>query len=549
MPRIDRPAPPVQPGPVGPARSSAPATPASPVRSDRFDPTAPQGPGGIETMFTPDDDAKSAELALIDEVIAARKADPRSFSPAENPYQIEYAIYNMTDRDIIGRLIDAARAGVRVQVLIDADQIGPHKPHNTVVNQLTSAGFTHAESQKGLSAEERRDLQVIEIDMPGAGLFHFKSRYYAFPDPATGQVKETLLTGSHNPQNSAHKNDESLHRITDPALIKRYTDAYRALRDGRQIVNRWDDQAPVNVLFTSPSTQGPKPVDKILELIDQEKELVFLTVFSLRNLEGSRGQTLVDRLVAAKERGVPVVVVTDRKASDGVRDDGTPTAKDMDGTDELLERAGIPVFEYTNPAGPHTAMHLKSAVFGLTAMKVVTDTGNWTAATMGKGGGSRGKNAESILFVDSARYDRNATGQRYLGEFLHVLRKYAGQNAGTGKPDAEALIARLQRSPDWPKVKVSFDVMARAMPGEEVYLTGDHPALAPRGDAPGLELDTDPGTSVFRGRAELDLPLGTRLEYQVVRRDASGHIEHTPGQSAILVVDPKRGASVKVEEP
>ncbi|MBI3181074.1 MAG: hypothetical protein HYZ28_02910 [Myxococcales bacterium] len=536
MPRIHRPSPPPSPASVDSVTPAAPARPAEPAAVDRFSPGAAGAPA-IETIFTPGDAAKKAELALLDEIIAARKADRRTLGASENPYRIEYAIYNMTDPEVIGRLIEAARAGVKVQVLIDANQIGPHKPHNTVVNELTSAGFTHAESHKGLSAEERRDLQVIEIDMPGEGLFHFKSRYFAFPE-ASGRLKETLLTGSHNPQSSAHKNDESLHKITEPALIKKYVEAYRALRDGQPVRNEWSDGAAVNVLFTAPSTQGPKPVDKIFELIDQERELVFLTVFSLRNLESSRGEKLVDKLIAAKERGVPVVVVTDRKSSDGVGPDGAPSAHDADPTDELLERAGIPVYEYTNKAGPRTAMHLKSAVFGLTDMKVVTDTGNWTAATMGSGGASRGKNAESILFVDSGRYDGNATGRVYLAEFLRVMRKYADQNAGTGKPDVERLISELQASPGWPEVKVSFDLMARAMSGREVYLTGPHPALAGRDGAPGLKLDTDPGTAAFRARADVELPLGTRLEYRFARRDDSGRVEHTPGESAILVVEP-----------
>src|SRR6185369_16115490 len=100
-----------------------------------------------------------------------------------------------------------------------------------------------------------------------------------------------------------------------------------------------------NVLFSSSQTKGPKPVDKILEQVDQEKELIFLSVYSLRNLPASDGTRLVDKLVAAQARGVPVVVITDKKQSDGLRDDGTPTATDMDPTDELLERSGIPVYE------------------------------------------------------------------------------------------------------------------------------------------------------------------------------------------------------------
>jgi phosphatidylserine/phosphatidylglycerophosphate/cardiolipin synthase-like enzyme len=522
--------------PAAPVQPAAPVAPAIPMRDAFSGPRNLEGEK-IHTIFTPSDEAKKAELALLDTVISARRADNRSYPAGQNPYRIEYAIYNMTDRDVIGRLIDASRAGIEVQVLIDAGQISPEKPHNTVVKDLVAAGFSHAESQKGLSAEAKLKTQVVEIEMPGSGLFHFKSRYFTWPDPQTGQKQESLLTGSHNPQNSAHKNDESLHRIEDPALIKKYTDAYRALRDDKPIENSWDPNAGANVLFTSANTRGPKPVDKILELVDQERELIFLSVFSLRNLEASDGARLVDKLVAAQNRGVPVVVVTDRKQSDGVRDDGTPTAQDMDQTDDLLERAGIPVYEYTNPAGPRTAMHLKSGLFGLTDMKVVSDTGNWTQATMGTGGTSRGKNAESILFVDSKKYDGNRTGVTYLAEFLRVMRKYSDQNAGTNKPDVEKLIQKLQALPAFPKVKVDLEDVAAAHAGREVYVTGDHPALRGQGGAPGLKLDTEPGSAAFRARATVELPLMTRLEYKVTTRDAQGRVD-APSAPSILVVDP-----------
>jgi phosphatidylserine/phosphatidylglycerophosphate/cardiolipin synthase-like enzyme len=523
------------PGRTTPA---APAVPVAPTpHYDTY--TGPRNAEGekIHTIFTPNDEAKKSELALLDTVLSARKADPKTYPADQNPYRIEYAIYNMTDHDVIDRLIAASKAGVHVQVLIDAGQISPDKPFNTVVKDLVAGGFSHVESQKGLTAEQQKNTQIIEIEMPGSGLFHFKSRYFTWPDPQTGKQQESLLTGSHNPQNSAHKNDESLHRIEDPALIQKYTAAYHALRDDQPITNVWDPNSATNVLFSSAQTKGPKPVDKILEQVDQEKELIFLSVYSLRNLPASDGTRLVDKLKAAQARGVPVVVITDKKQSDGLRDDGTPTATDMDPTDDLLEQAGIPVYEYTNPAGPHCAMHLKSALFGLSDMKVVTDTGNWTQATMGTGGTSRGKNAESILFVDSGKYDGNKTGVAYLTEFLRVLRKYDPQNKGTGKPDVEQLIARLQALPNFPRVKVDLEDVAAAHAGKEVYLTGDSPALKGQNGEPGLKLDTQPGTAPFRARATVELPLMTRLEYRVATRDAQGHLDAGTAPS-ILVVDP-----------
>jgi hypothetical protein len=491
---------PVAPGAV------APATPV-----DRFDPTA-AAVSGIETIFTPGDQAKKTELASIDQVISARKADPKTYPPGENPYRIEYAIYNMTDHDVIAKLIDASKAGVQVQVLIEAAQIGPDKPFNTVVDELTKGGFSHAETQKGLTEEQRKTTQVIEIDLPGSGLFHFKSRYFTWPDPATGLQQETLLTGSHNPQNTAHKNDESLHKITDPRLVHRYLEAFHNLRDDKPIANNWEENQPVNVLFTSPTASGPRPVDRIFEMIDQEKEMIFLTLFELRSLVNSKGEKIADKLIAAHERGVKVVLVTDNKGSI------------HDPTDDALKAAGIPVYEYTNPTTERTAMHLKSALFGVTDMKVVTDTGNWTLATMGTASG-HSKNAESLLFVDSGKYDQNHTGERYLGEFLRVLRKYDDQNTPDRKP-VEELVSELQALPGWPTVDVSFDAVARQLdPGQKLVLSGER---IPGGS---LTFESDPASGLFSTPSPVALPLGLKLDYAVGPQGA-------PGPASMVVIDP-----------
>lgn len=549
MPRPVGPRPPPLPGaPASAAGStSAPAEaerasgPSPVARADGF--SAPAAPRAVETIFTPGDEAMHAELKELDAIIAARQADPRSFPPGENPYRVQYAVYNMTDPPVIQRLTEAARAGVQVQVLIDAHQIGPDRPWNTVVDQLKAAGFSHADSNRGLTPEQARNTQVIEVDM-GEGLFHLKARHFSYPDPATGALKETLLTGSYNPQNSAHSNDESLHRLTDPALIRKYVGAMGALRDGKPIQNTWDEGGALNVLFSSPTARGPRVADKVFELIKNERELIFLSMFTLRNISDSTGGAkLVDELAKAQARGVKVVVVTDRKQSDGIDADGgrRPDMHD-DPTEDLLRAKGIPTYEVVNRAGAHTAMHLKSAVFGLTEMKVVTDAGNWTLATMGKKN-SPPRNAESVLFIDSKKADQNATGQRYLGQFLRVMRRYADQ--AHGGPEVESAIADLQRLPGWPKVKVNFDVVARTNWGQEVFVVGNTPELGGWGkDGPGVKLSAEAGSYPSWKSTDFHLPLGMSLEYKVVKRDGAGNLDWEPGQNALLIVEPNQSGDV-----
>ncbi|MFN7131912.1 MAG: carbohydrate-binding module family 20 domain-containing protein [Myxococcales bacterium] len=537
---------PKKPATVTPAQPKPPKSPAKPANtvkepkkpSDTFDAgrKAPVALGAIQTVFTPGDAAQRMELAALDEVIAARKADPKTYTDKTNPYRIEYAVYNMTDPEVIARLTEAAKAGVKVQVLIDSDQLHPSKWWNTLREDLTKAGFTYSPTNKGLSAEQLQNTQLMGIDLPG--LFHFKARYFAYPDPATGKLKETLLSGSHNPQTSAHKNDESLHKINDEHIVKAYREAITSIRDGKPVKNTWDASSPLNVLFTAPTATGPKAIDQIFKLVDQEKELIFLSVFSLRNLVGPDKAKLVDRLAAAQARGVKVLVVTDRKQSDGVDVEGNrlPDMTD-DNTEDLLKKAGIPTWEVINDAGPHTAMHLKAGLFGLSDMKVVTDTGNWTYSGLGSSASNYTKNAESMLFIESGKLDQNETGERYLGAFLRVLRKYGNQDQSA--PEVEALLAELQKHPAWPKVKVSFDVVARTHMGQDVYITGNTEALGRWGDGgPGIKLETDPSTYPNWRKAEVELPLGAKLEYKVVKRSPDGRVEWEPGENAVLIVDP-----------
>jgi hypothetical protein len=426
-------------------------------------------------------------------------------------------------------------------VLVDAKNIGPSKWWSTLVKDLTAAGFSYSKTQKGFIADQLKNTQLIGIDMPG--IFHLKTRVFAYPDPATGEIKETLLTGSYNPETAASNNDESLHRITDQHVVDQYQRAVAAMRDGQPVWNTWDPNCPVNAIFTAPSAQGPRPIDKIVELVKNEKELIALSVFTLRDLTASDKSKLIAELQAAKARGVPVVVITDRKQSDSVDSHGNPVpGNDNDKTDEKLQAAGIPVYECINPAGDFNAMHLKSGIFGLSNIKVVTDAGNWTYSAMGSGASGFSMNCESLLFIESGKLDQNQTGERYLAEFMRVLRKYGDQNPD--QPAVEQTIAQLQKLPNWPTVKVDFNVVAKTHFGQDVYIVGNTEELGGWGEnGPGLKLETDASTYPNWRSATVEVPLGTRFEYKVVKRNADGKLEWEPGQNAVLIADPIKDAN------
>ncbi len=491
----------------------------------------------LKTWFAPYEDTRKPELALLDEVIAARKADPRTFQEGQNPYKINYAVYNISSQEILEKLAEANRAGVDVQVLIEEDQLDPQKTWNDGDDYLIRNGFEFAPDHKKLTPEERHTADLIGIN--NSTLMHLKTRIFQYPDPQTGDLKQTVLTGSMNPGESAIHNDENLMQINDPRVARRYIEMYEAVRDGKEIKNDFDPQSPINVMFTgAPVKDGQSVTRQIFNMIDQEKEAIFLSVFTLRNLTtDSDRQNLVDKLKAAHDRGVPVVVITDKKQSDGVDAQGNRTFSD-DQTEDLLQKAGIPTYEALNPSGPFNAMHAKSAIFGLSDIKVITDTGNWTKAALSGRGSRYAQNEESYLFVDSGKLDNNQTGMRYLGNFLNLLRAYAPQNPD--QPAAEELINKLSSHPAWPRVKVDFSVMAHTFMGQDIYITGNHPAVGNwTQDGPGLKLNTSPGRYPFwESGGALELPFGSQFEYKIVKREPNGSLQWEAGPNAFLIVDP-----------
>jgi hypothetical protein len=529
--------------PAGNAPAQPAAAPAASV--DGVDPggTAAPLPGRaasnaqtrevLQTFFAPYDDPIQQDLACIREVLAARRADPRTFPDGENPYKINYAVYNLRNPEVVKLLGEAHQAGVKVQIIIESDQLDPARTWNTADEELAAAGLKVAHSHKGLTAEQRRDINLIGIE--AAGFMHLKTRLFERPNPDGGPPLRKLLTGSMNPGDEAAGNDETLHLITDSQLIDRYRAKYDSVLNGTPLANTWKEGAPINVLF-SPNTQGPQPADKILRLIDQEKEAIFMSVFSLRDIKSpSEQEGMLEKLKKAVDRGVKVVIITDRKQSDGVDAAGARITPD-DPTEDRLRAMGIPVYECINEAGPFNAMHNKSAVFGLTDMKVVTDCGNWTGAAMGNAR-KKAVNEESLLFIESGKLDQNATGMRYLSNFLNLLRTYEHQQ--TQAPRADAILNDLMQMPAWPRVKVDFNAVATTHFGQEVYLTGNHPALGSwNREGPGIRMNTTGGTyPLWKADTSIELPFGLAVEYKLVKRDSQGNVDWQGGANQLLIVD------------
>ncbi len=461
--------------------------------------------GQFHALFSPDDPVATVETTFIDRVRKARLADSKDYAEGQNPYRIRYAVYNLRNERITGRLVAAHKAGVDVQILLESDQLDPARTWNTMDEHLVQQGFELARDHRKLDAAGRRSADLVGIK--ASGLMHLKARIFQTP------AWSAVLSGSLNPGDHAMANEETLHLIRETRLVARYAAAYEAVLEGRKLTNQWDSGRAVNVMFT-PVSKGPRAVTRVLRWIQQEQEQILLMVFSLRDVTAPGvTSSLVDILAAKVAAGVPVFVITDRKQSDGVDASGKQITYN-DNTEDRLRKAGVHVYEAVNDATPYTAMHHKVAVLGRTKIRVITDAANWTKAGLGSSS-RKARNVESVLFIDGD----GRSGQRYLAQWMRVLRRYAHQGAMDGEPDAAWVYEQLSKKPGWPVQGLTFTAhQVHTAYGERAWVRGDHEALGAWGDGHrGVSLDTTSATyPTWSTDKAAQLPLGAALQWKLV---------------------------------
>ncbi len=490
----------------------------------------------LATLFSPSEPALGLDLSLIEEVRAARAADPQVYQEGANPFSIRYAVYNLRNPAIVNALADAADEGVDVQILIEKDQLDPARTWNTTDELLIARGFEFVEDHRDLNANSRVSADLIGI--AGSGLMHLKSRMYQWND-ASGAPITRLTTGSMNPGDLAVANEETLHYVEDADIIESYAQKFDAVRDDENVTNTWTDGLPLQVLFSPDG--GPQAIDKIAELIDAEDEMILLAMYSMRNIAPKAGgKGIVQRLVDAHERGAKVVVIMDRKQSDGVDSEGNGKFFN-DGFEDDLRAGGIPVFEVINPASQFNAMHAKFAVFGISNPTIVTDAGNWTRAGLGNGSSSP-RNDESVLFIDSNALDGGVTASRYRANFVRILRRYSdAPNSSlfqTGGEDLRATIDSLLAAPNWPQVAIQLDAIAETFFGQSVFLAGASQELGEWTQQHlGIKLNTSASQYPSWSGESFAMPLGSRTEAKLIKVH-NGDIDWEEGANRSFVVDP-----------
>ncbi|TNF25766.1 MAG: hypothetical protein EP329_22430 [Deltaproteobacteria bacterium] len=492
----------------------------------------------FEVFFAPDDPTVTLELTWIDSVRAARALDPQTYVEGHNPWRIRYAVYNLSHATIVAHLLAAEAEGVDVQVLIEADRMAD--PWSELASQFSGAGLEVHAAHRELTAAQRATADLVGV--ADDGLMHLKLRLFETP------TWRALLTGSQNPNAAAAANDETLHLIRDDAVIARYARAYADVLAGRAITNVWDDDAAVNVLFSPAADGTERAATRLLQWLDEEQEQILLMVFSLRNVKSPDFRySLLSTLRWKHEHGVPVYVITDRKQSDGVDAGGQPMEGWYDDwMDDNLREAGIPVLEVVNTArayfgadNPYAAMHSKVAVLGRSRIRVVTDSANWSTAALGSDAKAE-KNVESMLFIDSLALDGNATGRRYLTQWLRVLRRYEDQR-GADMPRADEVLATLSALPGWPRQPLAFAAdESETVMGQYVHAVGDRPELGDWGRAgSGVAMTTD-GASYpsWWAPQAVALPLGATFSWKLTVWDRAGVIAWESGDNRVSTALP-----------
>ena len=419
---------------------------------------------GVSVVFMPYYTKKQMgkEVDAINNVTKARILDKHAnFTRDDNPYRISYAVYNFAPQpmwqDLVSAFLNARSHGVEVQMLVDAKQLQSFETWNEGLQTLVKAGLRFSPTQINLTEVQQKNLELIGVNtsLRGNGLMHLKTRIFRWLDPVSKDPQSVLMTGSFNPEigpapDYGFLNNDTFLEIRDADTIRKYQNKYNAVRGNKMLVNEWDDESQLNVLF-SPDPEGPLPVNQIMKWISGEDELIFIWVFTLRNLVSKDNVTLFESLIAAKERGASIVVATDLNMVEN-------STKNQ--LNKHLRQHGIPVYLCNNTAAQFVAMHAKNAMLGITKPLIITDTCNWTGGALSSWWLPVAINDESTLWINATKDTQYGhLGVEFTSNFLAILRSYESQPANRDQPKVQAIVDSLNTNVKaWRQISISFQV-------------------------------------------------------------------------------------------
>lgn len=443
---------------VGAPPASDPWAPGldSPVRPPAGEATAP------ELRFAPFDDPGALVVREIDAVVAAKRADPTG------RHTIHAAVFNVDDQRIVSRLIDAHRAGVEVRLITDAKKLSPRATWMTGDDALLAAG-----------------VPVLGVGYGGRAAMHLKLALFD---------GKKVATGSANWQwGSSFENHEHLALFDDPEIVRAYGQRFERLA-GAAIGPRVGSR---DAVF------GPDeaPYRRLAALIESARTSVHVAMFTAKEFRWDDGRrSLFDELIAARRRGVDVVLVTDAGVAEGSEYHGVTTEDDQ--TDERLEAAGVKVVRAEVPFARYASMHHKFAVVDGETTVLGAFNWYWDAAFL---------NDEDALFVR----DR-AVAARFSGELAELCRRYDPAWDHARWPSVSVTIRAEHTGTAWGDTVLAI--------GEVDTLGAWSPAAAP----------SLAGYPVWSGT--VTLPAGARIAWKLATRKRDGAVEWESGDNRLLTV-------------
>ncbi len=394
-------------------------------------------------------------------------------------------MFNLRNPRLIAALQDAYRAGVVVQVMMPESKLDLNKSpwQADTVNGLTSVGIPLFMDRKRWPAESRHSSALVGAWLPGFGSFHAKIRLFRWRD-SNGDVQEEAWTGSINPNDESVANDEALCQVRDNGLRDQYVSFYEALRDQREVgfPNTWTPGAPLNALLDPGN--GHDLADHLLDWIDAEKELIFMSIFSVFNFDSPLrpGYTVFHALEKAHERGCWIVFICDIHMCEG-----EPLIEKL----KLTGWDNLHIYQLYNPVGQWNAIHFKEVVL-VGSQRLVTDSTNWSMQAMGSAYNIKNKppyaifarpkfaaarSVETMLFIDGSVSNDARLPMRSLKRHFVTLDKYWWQaNSNTtysGLPPRELLKKLAGRfGARLPFTRTTVYVQKPTKPGQFVGLRG-----------------------------------------------------------------------------
>jgi hypothetical protein len=385
--------------------------------------------------------ANGAEVDAIWRVVTARRAQPNA--PREQ-FAIRYAVYNLQNAAVIDALGAAVQANCLVQIVVDSSKLDndPGKEYQNTDELLAAKGLpVFAAGLAKMSAEQRAASFMTSVALPGRALFHLKLRHFSRLE--NGRAVVQAFTGSTNPTVESTSNDETYVELLDDAMRAKYLAYLQHIIDLKNPaafpLDDWSPTAPLQ-FSASPGPTGYETADRILNLIDAEKELIMLSVFSLRNFNTpTHAKSLLDSLTAAVARGAVCVVVTDKKQA-------------THRVNFFLRKICFSVYEALNDIDLFNAMHCKDALFGITNTTIVTDASNWSENALGScvdfdakkfayksGTCTKAASIESALFIRTHLLNDNGETRRRAFHHMMLLHTRYQRQQSTSTPTAAAV--------------------------------------------------------------------------------------------------------------